>query len=156
MIKRIVIAIKTGTMAAINELHDSGEWTDLEMAMDSKNPGGPSGKTWYFTAMAMAAMYKQLELMRWLIEKGAKVNEDREWHYLPSNTAATAGFIEGLELLKEKGCDRQRQTAQAVRHLPALRLLHSFECPLDCLDNEGSNLPHFAAGGAGHEDTTSR
>ena len=63
---------------------------------------------------------------------------------------------QGLELLKEKGCDRQRQTAQAVRHLPALRLLHSFECPLDCLDNEGSNLPHFAAGGAGHEDTTSR
>ena len=29
-------------------------------------------------------MSKQLEVMRWLIEKGAKMDEIREWHHRPS------------------------------------------------------------------------
>ena len=38
----------------------------------------------HYTAMAMAANFKQLEVMRWLIEKGAKMDEIREWHHRPS------------------------------------------------------------------------
>jgi ankyrin repeat protein len=70
-----------------------------------------------FSAIAWAAHYKQLEVMRWLIDNGAKVNEDREWHYLPSSSAAAAGFIEGLELLKEKGCDLSK--ANSIGFTPA-------------------------------------
>ena len=71
-----------GNFSTLNELHNSGEWTDLETAVNSRK--GPDGKTYYYTAMAWAASYKQLEVMRWLIEKGAKVNETRECHQLPS------------------------------------------------------------------------
>ena len=78
--------IMDGDLATVKEMRDSGEWTDLETAVDSGK--GNDGTTWYFTAMVMAAQYKQLEVMRWLIEKGAKVNETRERHVLPSNMAA--------------------------------------------------------------------
>ena len=121
----ILYLIQTGSLAAVNELHDSGEWTDLEKAVDSEKDG--DGKTWHYTAMTVAALYKQLEVMRWLIVKGANVDETREWHELPSNTAAGAGFIEGLELLKERAAIFQRQTAMAA-HLPnVLRLAAT--CP---------------------------
>ena len=66
---RVLRLMKEGNTAAVKELHDSGEWTDLETTVDSKK--GADGNTWYYTAMAMAAHYKQLEVMRWLIEKGA-------------------------------------------------------------------------------------
>ena len=108
--RRIIALIQAGSLAAVYELHDSGEWTGLEMVMHSRK--GDDGITRHWTAMAMAASCKQLEVMRWLIEKGAKVDETREWHVLPSIAAAGAGFIEGLELLKEKGCDLSKGRQQ--------------------------------------------
>ena len=152
----ILYLIQTGSLAAVNELHDSGEWTDLEMAVFSTTTAATVVApeiTWHFTAMAWAAYFKQLEVMQWLIEKGAKVNETREWHWLPSTAASRVGFIEGLELLKEKGCDLTKSgsdgltpvhNAAAGGHLPVLHLLYSYECSMDCLDAGGMNAAHHA------------
>ena len=121
----ILNLIQTGSLAAVNELHDSGEWTDLEKAVFSTTTAATVVApeiTWHFTAMAWAAYFKQLEVMQWLIEKRARVDEDREWHMLPSNAAAGAGFIEGLELLKEKGCDLSK--ADSNGYTPCSRCCH--------------------------------
>ena len=50
---------------SLNELHASGEWTDLEMVVNSGL--GADGERCEFTALAWAAASKQLEVMRWLI-----------------------------------------------------------------------------------------
>jgi hypothetical protein len=156
--RRIVTFFETGSLAVVNELHDSGEWTDLEMALDSTKT--PNGKTRHFTAMVCAAFDKQLEMMRWLIEKGAKVNESREWYYSPSNHAAAVGFIEGLELLKEKGCDLSKadstgatpvHDAAAYGQLPAIRFLLSYGVPMDVKDKSG-RTPADCATRLGHTE----
>ena len=148
---RMLRFMKEGNTAAVKELHDSGEWTDLETVVDSGK--GADGNTRLWTAMAWAALFKQLGVMRWLVEKGAKVAETREWHQLPSNVAAAAGFIEGLELLKEKGCDLSKADSDgftpahcAARegHLPALRLLHSYGVPMNVKDKDG-RTPAYCA-----------
>ena len=87
----------------LKAVHDSGEWTDLEMAVDSRE--GADGNTWYSSALAFASGQSKIGVMGLLIQLGAKTDEERKWHVLPSNQAAAAGSIEGLKLLKENGCN---------------------------------------------------
>jgi hypothetical protein len=149
---RVMQLIKTNNIAACNDMHNSGVWTDLEMVVASTK--GPDGNTWHCTAMAWAAFNHQLKILRWLIEKGGKVNEGRAWHQLPSNAAASAGFIEGLELLKYKGCDLSKANSEGsspvhcaaiVGHLPTLRLLHSWGVPMNVKNYFGRTPAHYTA-----------
>jgi ankyrin repeat protein len=121
---------------------------------------GADGNIWHWTAMAVAAYYKQLEVMRWLIEKGAKVDEDRELHELPSNAAASVGFIEGLELLKYKGCDLSKANSEGtspvhcaavVGNMPTLRLLKGWGVPMD-VNNCFGRTPAYYTAEKGHTE----
>ena len=82
MDQRINGLIEAGDVSSLQRLHFERAWTDLNMVVASEK--GPDGKTWYYTAMAIAAICKQLKVMRWLIEEGAKMDEIREWHHRPS------------------------------------------------------------------------
>ena len=77
--------------------------------------------------------------MQWLLDKGAKANEVRAYHEPPANVAASCGFIAGLELLKERGCDFTNGNSRGGTpvlcaavggHLSALRIMHSWGVPM--------------------------
>jgi ankyrin len=109
---RVTALVETGDVNSLHRLQSEKAWTDLETAVHSMKEA--DGNTRHYTAMVLAAVHKQLEVMRWLIEKGAKVDEIREGHALPSNAAAGIGFIEGLGLLKEKGCDLSKADSNGL------------------------------------------
>ena len=94
---------KDGDAGGLEELHEKGGWPDVEMAADSEK--GADGNVWHYSALAVAATHNQLEVVRVLIEMGAKVNEEREGYALPSVEAAGEGRLEVLELLVKNGCD---------------------------------------------------
>ena len=77
----VVQLLQNDDTDGLKAVHDSGKWTDLEMVVHSGK--GPDGNTWYFTALAMAAFNNQLGMMRLLIQLRAKVDEERERHFLP-------------------------------------------------------------------------
>ena len=95
---RVAQLIAIADIASLKALYDSGEWADLELAVHGLT-------LCKYSALAYAAWEEQLEVMRWLLDKGAKANEVRAYHEPPANVAASCGFIAGLELLKERGCD---------------------------------------------------
>jgi hypothetical protein len=137
--------VKKDDADALNALHASGEWTDLGIVADSMKQ--PDGITWYYTALALAATHNQLGVMRLLIQLGAKTDEEREWHHLPSTEAAGMGSIEGLKLLKENGCNISAQDrggrspvliAAQQGHLPVLQLLHSWGEDMHVADANGN------------------
>jgi hypothetical protein len=150
-------------ISSLKALRDSGEWTDMDMVVDT------DGNTWHYTALACAAsMGSSEDTMRWLIAEGASVNETRECHYLPSIQAAASGFVEGLVLLKEGGCNLLQASSQGRtlahgaagnsclpnharthKHQKVLQQLHDWDLPLDKEDEDG-DTPADLADGRGH------
>jgi ankyrin repeat protein len=104
--QRLAGLIQDGDVEGLKAMHDSGDWTDVDMMVGRED--GPGGLQWSCTALAMAASFHQLEVMRLLIELKAEVNDSRMWHVLPSNVASGDGNIQMLELLNKHGCHLSR------------------------------------------------
>jgi ankyrin repeat protein len=113
------------------------------------------------SALAFASCVKQLEVMRVLIQLGAKVNETRKRHHAPSVTAAFDGFAEGLKLLKDQGCQLALEDSTGLApvhaaadqgHLSILYLLQSSGVPMDSKGVRGRCTPADWATQAGHTD----
>lgn len=145
----------------LKALRDCGQWKDLEMPVLVRANTEPQHPQWKFTSLALAACFKQLEVMQWLIEEGAKVDEIREWHKLPSNLAASERFIAGLELLNQKGCnfnlaDVKENTPVHVaafqNDLSTLRFFQSWGVALDTKNKVGKT-PCCVAKAAGSKET---
>jgi ankyrin repeat protein len=140
--QRVLKLTEDGDAGGLEELHEKGGWPDVEMAVGSGN----GENTWHFTALAFAATYNQLEVVRVLIKMGAKVNEEREWYHLPSCLAAAEGHLEMLELLVKNGCDlglgdcdgmTPAHCAAQNNHLHILHFLHSSGAPMHTKNNKG-------------------
>ena len=95
--QRVFNLTKDGDAGGLEELHEKGGWPDVEMEVYSGK--GDDGNVWHCSALAMAAIFNQNEVVCVLIKMGAKVNEEREWYILPSVQAAGHGRLEVLELL---------------------------------------------------------
>jgi ankyrin repeat protein len=150
--------VKNDDADGLKALHDSGKWTDVNMVVD--NAKDSNGNTLHFSALAVAADYNRLGVMHLLIQLGAKVDEDRERHLLPSNQAAAAGSIDVLKLLKENGCNLSAigskgltpvHSAAMVGHLPVLELFHSWDEDMQVVDAHG-HTPLDWAKSKGHTD----
>jgi ankyrin repeat protein len=109
---------------------------------------------YHWSPLALASYTCNLPLLALLIQQGANVNEQRVWHALPSVEGAAVGFIEGLELLKEKGCDLSKGDSSGLKpvhcaaaggHLPLLCLLFSWNVPMQAQDNGLNDVAHYAA-----------
>jgi hypothetical protein len=87
--QRLSMLTEDGDAGGLEELHEKGGWPDVEMEVGSGKGG--DGNMWHWSALAVAADHNQLEVVRVLIKLGAKVNEERGWHALPSCLAAAEG-----------------------------------------------------------------
>ena len=87
--QRVLKLTLDGDAGGLEELHEKGGWPDVEMEVGSVK--GDDGNMWYCSALAVAALYNQLEVVCVLDKMGAKVNEEREWYGVPSCGAAGLG-----------------------------------------------------------------
>jgi len=114
-----------------------------------------NSKHWHgATPLFEAARSGSLELVQWLVDSGAAVDEPNDWGDTAVNEAATMGHFEIVWLLAERGASLTRHLDQhhggsillsALRHksLDTLKRLHANGVPL--------NTVHFGANTALHE-----
>jgi hypothetical protein len=169
----IASLVKSGDTGGLQRLYESGTtpgldttvhevalpfglnrpgWRDLEMAVSSAIQA--DGNVWHRTALCVAVSFAQLKVMRWLIQKGARVNETRDYFHLPSNLAAAKAFRRGLEALKDAGTNMSREDADGFApvhhaslngHVTILRLLHSWGETMDVKNKQHHSAASFAA-----------
>ena len=115
--ERVGALVEAGDAAGLLAFHCSsgGAWSDLEHS-DSKSIIANDGSVetqqgWRWSPLAQAAGKKQLDVMRVLLDLGARVGDTREYHTAPAIEAALGGFAEGLKLLDENGCPIARSLA---------------------------------------------
>ena len=100
------------------------------------------GNVWHSTALAVAATYNQLDVVRVLINMGAKVNEERVWHVLASVQAAGNGHLEMLELLVKNGCDLGLGDSEGFTPICAAAQLQGYLPILNVLDHNSGTPTH--------------
>jgi len=82
----------------IDEKKDVADKDGVVRGINFKEPNG-------YTALAIAATYNQLDVVKMLIEKGADINQPNNWKDTAMHRAAEAGYHEMVHLLLDHGAD---------------------------------------------------
>ena len=68
--QRVFKLTVNGDAGGLEKLHEKGSWTDVGLVVDSGK--GDDGNMWHWSALAMAASYNHLEVVRVLIKMGCR------------------------------------------------------------------------------------
>ena len=136
-------AIKEGHETKFRNLVDVGH-ADVSAASDERG----------FTALHMAAHANKLELVKYLLEKGASVDAQDQKKFTPLMFAASGGHIKIVRLLIDAGADAEhedaagltaREMADKAEQDEVLEYLDGVKSELDALKAEEAELAELEA-----------